>query len=59
MSIKTTQRINRDRATSILIQELALMSNDLLAELLDHIADSERGVLVSKFDNFIVSEFTD
>lgn len=57
MSIKTTQRITRDRALSILLQELPQMSNDMLANLLDYIADSEQSKVVSKFDNFIVSEF--
>lgn len=57
MSIKTTQRITRDRALSILLTELPQLSNDALADLLDHLADSDKAQTISRFDNFIVSEF--
>jgi len=57
MSIKTTQRITRARALDILLSEIPTLSNDFLAELLDKLADSSVSLRVSKFDNFIVSEF--
>jgi hypothetical protein len=59
MSIKTTQRITRERALSILFAELPLLPNDALGDILDALADSEQSRIVSKFDNFIVSEFVD
>jgi hypothetical protein len=56
MGYKTTQRITRDRALSILMQELPQMPNDVLADLLDRVADSGQSKVVSKFDDFVVSE---
>lgn len=58
MSIKSTQRITREQALSILLDEIPKLPNDLLGDLLDMIADSEKSFRISKFDNFIVSEFT-
>jgi hypothetical protein len=57
MSIKTTQRITREVALSILMQDLPQLSNDMLGRLLDLIADSEQSKVMSRFDNFIVSQF--
>lgn len=57
MSIKTTQRVTRARALEILLSEIPQLPNDTLADLLDRLADSERSTVVSRFDNFIVSEF--
>jgi hypothetical protein len=52
MSIKTTQRITRQHALEILLSEIPELPNDALA-------DSGRSKRVSRFDNFIVSEFAD
>jgi hypothetical protein len=57
MSIKTTQRITRQAALSLLTEELPNLPNDLLGDILDKIADSEQSHTFSKFDNFIVSDF--
>lgn len=57
MSIKTTQRITRQHALEILLSEIPELPNDALADLLNHLADSERSRHVSKFDDFIVSDF--
>lgn len=59
MSIKTTQRITRSKALELLFSEIPLLPNDTLGHLLDAVADSEDGRRVSRFDNFIVSEFAD
>lgn len=59
MSIKTTQRITRERALSVLLAELPRLSNDLLGDLMDKLADSEQSTVCSRFDNFIVSDFPD
>jgi hypothetical protein len=59
MSIKTTQRISRDQALTILLREIPELSDNMLGDLLDYLADSEQAHSISKFDNFIVSEFTD
>jgi len=59
MSYKTTQRITRDRALAILMTEIPQLPNDALADMLDRLADSEQSKVVSRFDNFIVSDFTD
>jgi hypothetical protein len=59
VSIKSTQRITRERALSILLSEIPLLSNNTLGELLDWLADSEQSHTISRFDNFIVSEFVD
>jgi hypothetical protein len=57
MSIKSTQRITRERAIEILTSEIPALSNDALGNLMDALADTEQSKCVSKFDNFIVSEF--
>ena len=57
MSIKTTQRITREHALDILLDEIPKLPNDLLASLLDRLADSEQSKRLSICDNFIVSEF--
>lgn len=57
MSIKTTQRVTRERALLILLTEIPNLPNDTLADMLDQLADSGKSVQVSRFDNFIVSEF--
>ena len=59
MSVKTTQRVTRERALDILLSEIPNLPNDTLASLLDRLADSEQSHRVSRFDNFIVSEFTE
>lgn len=59
MSIKSTQRIKREQAIALLLSEIPQLSNDALGDMLDHLADSEQSKVVSKFDNFIVSEFGD
>jgi hypothetical protein len=55
MSRKTTQRITRESALSLLTEELSKLPNDLLGDLLDMIADSGHSHTFSKFDNFVVS----
>lgn len=59
MSIKTTQRISRNQALAILLSEIPQLPNDTLADLLDRLADSGRSTRLSRFDNFIVSEFSE
>lgn len=59
MSIKTTQRISRERALAILFSEIPSLPNDTLGDLLDSLADSRQSRQVSMFDNFIVSDFND
>ena len=59
MGIKTTQRITRERALEILLSEIKELPNDALGEVLDALADSGQSKIISKFDNFIVSEFGD
>jgi putative heme degradation protein len=60
MSIKTTQRITRDRAIELIKMEIDnRIPNDVLASILDVIADSGSSIFMSRFDNFIVSEFLD
>src|ERR1035438_9376564 len=56
VSIKTTQRVTRDQAVQMVMDELADISNDELGELLDKLADTGRSRRLSKFDNFIVSD---
>lgn len=56
MSYKTTQRISRRRALEILLSEIPQLPNDALGDILDALADSERSHVVSKFDNFVVSD---
>jgi hypothetical protein len=41
---------------AILLTDAPNLSNDLLGDLLDLIADSGQSHIVSRFDNFIVSE---
>jgi hypothetical protein len=41
----------------MVMDELADISNDELGELLDKLADTGRSRRLSKFDNFIVSDF--
>ncbi len=57
MSIKSTQRITRKHALELLNSEIQDMSNDMLAGILDKIADSQQSKRLSYFDNFIVSDF--
>lgn len=57
MSIKTTQRITRQRALEVLLAEIPKLPNDTLADLMDALADSEMSQVCSRFDNFIVSDF--
>jgi len=59
MSIKTTQRIKRQVALATLLREIPNLSNDVLGDIMDVLADSEQSRYCSRFDNFIVSEFTD
>jgi len=59
MSVKTTRRISRQRALEILLSEAPNLPNDTLADLLDRLADSRQSHIISQFDNFIVTEFTD
>jgi hypothetical protein len=59
MSAKTTQRISRERALEILLEEIPDLSNDDLGDVLDALADTGNSKRVSSFDNFIVSEFND
>ena len=57
MSYKSTMRITRAKALEILLSEIPTLPNDALAILMDALADSEQSKRISKFDNFIVSEF--
>jgi putative heme degradation protein len=57
MSIKTTQHITRQQALDILLDDLPKLPNDALGQLMDALADTERSHRVSRFDNFIVSDF--
>ncbi len=57
MSIKSTQRITRQRALEILLSEIPQLPNDTLGDLMDKLADSEQSRTCSRFDNFIVSDF--
>ena len=59
VSIKTTQRITRERALAILLSEIPILPNGVLEDMLDALADTGQSHQISKFDNFIVSEFTD
>lgn len=59
MSIKSTKRITRSKAQEILRRSVEELPNDTLGDLLDLIADSERSNILSKFDNFIVSEMSE
>lgn len=54
MSIKTTQRISRQRAIEVLIGEIYLASDTLLEELLDALADSGESTTFSIYDNFMI-----
>ena len=56
MSHKTTQYVTRQRALEILLSELPTLPNDTLGDLLDQLADSGQSRIVSKWDNFIVSD---
>lgn len=57
MSIKTTRYLGREDAIILLVAELAYgLPNDVLAALLDTVADSDSGSTVTRFDNFIVEE---
>jgi hypothetical protein len=57
MGIKSTQRITRQRAIDILMEEIPLLPNDALGDIMDALADTEKSKYASKFDNFTVSEF--
>jgi hypothetical protein len=39
------------------MSEIPQLSNDALGDLLDYLADSDKAHTISRFDNFIVSEF--
>ena len=57
MGAKSTQRITRERALEILLSEIPTLPNSELERMMDRLADSELSQKVSRFDNFIVSEF--
>ncbi len=57
MSIKTTRYVTREKALEILVSELGTLPNDTLGNLLDTLADSEQSHRISRFENFIVTEF--
>ena len=59
MSVKSTQRINRFRAVEILQGEISTLSNDALGALMDALANTGQSKSCSRFDNFIVTDFTD
>ena len=59
MSAKSTQRVTRNRALELLRSEFDRLSNDVLGDLLDVIADSGQSHRFSKLDNFVVSEFVE
>ena len=40
------------------MREIPDLSDDTLGDLLDWLADSDKAQTISRFDNFIVSEFT-
>jgi len=56
MSIKSTRRITRKQAISVLLSEIPWLSNDALGELMDTLADTEQSKTCSRFDNFIISD---
>jgi hypothetical protein len=56
VSYKSTRYLDRASALAILLTDAPNLSNDLLGDLLDLIADSGQSHIVSRFDNFIVSE---
>ncbi len=53
MSIKSTQHINRKQAERMLQEEIPHLSNGLLGDILDLIANTGSTYL-SYFDNFII-----
>jgi len=57
MSIKSTQTVTREQALAMLMSEIPGLSNDVLGDMLDVLADSEQSTTCSRFDNFIVSDF--
>jgi len=57
MGIKSTQRITRKEALSILLEEIPKLPNDALGDLMDALSDCGHSKIVSEFDNFIVSDF--
>lgn len=59
MSIKSTIRIKRQAAQTILHAEIEDLPNSVLGTLLNVIADSEQSKRLSAFDRFIVSDFED
>lgn len=59
MSTKSTQRITRAEALTILGEEIPALPNDALAELLETLADFGHSKAGSQFDNFIVSDFAE
>ena len=56
MSITSTKTITRKRALEILLTEIPTVSNHVLEQLMDALADTKQSKLVSVFDNFIVSD---
>ena len=59
MSCKTTQRVTREKALEILLAEIPTLPNDPLSDMLDALADTGQSHRVSRFDNFIISDFGD
>lgn len=57
MSVQSTHRIKRETAVRILLEEIPNLPNDTLGEFMDALALSGQSKVVSKFDNFIVSDF--
>jgi hypothetical protein len=56
MGVKSTETITRDQALDILLGEIPTLPNDALGELMDALADCGHSKIVSKYNNFIVSQ---
>jgi hypothetical protein len=56
MSIKSTQTITRSEAMNMVLLELPMLPNRILADILNLLSDSEQSQNISLFDNFIVTE---
>jgi hypothetical protein len=59
MGIKSTRTITRQLALEILLEEIPEMSNDVLGDLMDVLADSKQSKYTCQFDNFVVTEFAE
>ncbi len=59
MSIKATRTISRATAQAMLMSEIPVMTNGMLASLLDELADSGESMTLSIMDNFIVYDQVD